>query len=215
MSNDTQLKQAVLDELNWEPSINAAHIGVTAKGGVITLMGHVESYGEKFAAETATARVRGVKGVAEEIEVKLPFSVERDDGDIASAALSRLSWDSSIPKDSIKVKVEKGWVTLTGQVDWHFQKDAASREIRGLMGVTGVSNQTTIKTRPNTNDISESIKHALNRSWYDDDKVKVTATGGKVQLSGTVHAWADRQMAAATAWAAPGTTAVENNIAVN
>ncbi len=98
MSNDTQLKQAVLDELNWEPSINAAHIGVTAKGGVITLMGHVESYGEKFAAETATARVRGVKGVAEEIEVKLPFSVERDDGDIASAALSRLSWDSSIPE---------------------------------------------------------------------------------------------------------------------
>lgn len=215
MSNDTQLKQAVLDELSWEPRINAAHIGVTAKEGVVSLMGHVESYGEKLAAETAAGRVRGVKGIAEEIEVKLPFGSQRGDEDIASAALNRLSWDASIPKDAIKVKVEKGWVTLTGQVDWHFQKDAVAMEIRGLMGVTGVSNQVAIKTRPNTADISENIKTALHRSWYDDDKVKVTATGGKVQLSGTVHAWADRQMAASTAWAAPGTTSVENNIAVN
>lgn len=215
MSNDAQLKQAVLDELKWEPSVNAAHIGVTAEGGVISLMGHVESYGEKLAAETAAGRVRGVKGIAEEIEVKLPFSVERGDDDIASAALSRLAWDASIPKDAIKVKVEKGWVTLTGQADWNFQKDAAAREIRSLMGVRGVSNHVSIKARADTADISDTIMSALNRSWYSFEKVKVTATGGKVQLSGTVHAWADRQMAASAAWSAPGTISVENNIAVS
>lgn len=214
MSNDTQLKQAVLDELAWEPSVNAAHIGVTAKGGVITLMGHVDAYAEKAAAEVAAGRVKGVKAIAEEIEVKLPSLSKRDDGEIASAAINRMSWDTSIPKDAVKVKIQDGWVTLTGQVEWFFQKDAAAAEIRGLMGVTGVSNQITVKTRPNVGDISEGIRHALHRSWYDDDNVKVTAKDGKVELNGTVHTWSDRQMAGMTAWAAPGTISVQNNIAV-
>jgi osmotically-inducible protein OsmY len=214
MSNDTQLKQAVLDELAWEPSLNAAHIGVTAKGGVITLMGHVDAYAEKAAAEVAAGRVKGVKAIAEEIEVKLPSLSKRDDGDIAAAAINRLSWDSSIPADAVKVKIQDGWVTLTGQVEWFYQKDAAAAEIRGLMGVTGVSNQISVKTRPNVGDISEGIRHALHRSWYDDDNVKVTEKDGKVELNGTVHAWADRQMAGMTAWAAPGTTSVQNNISV-
>lgn len=214
MSNDTQLKQAVLDELAWEPSVNAAHIGVTAKDGVITLMGHVESFAEKNAAEMAISRVKGVKAIAEEIEVKLPSLSKRGDDEIASAAVNRLAWDSSIPKDSVKTKVQDGWLTLSGQVDWHFQKDAAESELRRLMGVTGVSNQITVKTRPNTGDISEKIRHALHRSWYDDENVKVTAKGGVVELTGTVHAWGDRQMAGLAAWAAPGTTSVQNNIAV-
>jgi len=214
MSNDTQLKQAVLDELAWEPSVNAAHIGVTAKGGVITLMGHVDAYAEKAAAEVAAGRVKGVKAIAEEIEVKLPSLSKRDDGDIASAAINRMSWDTSIPKDAVKIKIQDGWVTLTGQVEWFFQKDAAAAEIRALMGVTGVSNQITVKTRPNVGDISEGIRHALHRSWYDDDNVKVTAKDGKVELNGTVHTWSDRQMAGMTAWAAPGTISVQNNIAV-
>jgi len=215
MSNDTQLKQAVLDELAWEPSVNAAHIGVTAKDGVITLMGHVDAYSEKAAAEVATGRVKGVKAIAEEIEVKLPSLSKRSDGDIAAAAINRLSWDSSIPKDAVKVKIQDGWVTLSGQVEWFFQKDAAATEIRRLMGVTGVSNQISVKTRPNVGDISEGIRHALHRSWYDDGNVKVTAKDGKVELTGTVHAWADRQLAGMTAWAAPGTTSVQNNIAVS
>ena len=215
MSNDTQLKQAVLDELAWEPSVNAAHIGVTAKDGVITLMGHVDAYSEKAAAEVATGRVKGVKAIAEEIEVKLPSLSKRSDGDIAAAAINRLSWDSSIPKDAVKIKIQDGWITLSGQVEWFYQKDAAATEIRRLMGVTGVSNQITVKTRPNVGDISEGIRHALHRSWYDDDNVKVTAKDGRVELTGTVHGWADRQMAGMTAWAAPGTTSVQNNIAVS
>jgi osmotically-inducible protein OsmY len=120
MSDDKQLKQAVLDELNWEPSVNAAHIGVTAKADVVTLMGHVEGYPEKFAAENAARRVKNVKAVAEEIEVRLPFSGKRGDEEIAEAAVNSLKWDSAVPTDSVKAKVEKGWITLTGEVDWHY-----------------------------------------------------------------------------------------------
>ena len=214
MSNDIQLKQAVLDELAWEPSINAAHIGVTANNGVVTLMGHVDAYAEKVAAEAAVGRVKGVKALAEKIEVKLPSLSKRGDDDIAAAAVNRLVWDSSIPKDAVKVKVQDGWVTLSGQVEWFFQKEAAAVEIRGLMGVTGVSNQISVKTRPNVGDISEGIRHALHRSWYDDNNVKVTARDGKVELTGTVHTWSDRQMADLTAWAAPGATSVQNDISV-
>ena len=216
MSHDSQLKQSVLDELKWEPSIDAAHIGVTAREGVVTLMGHVDSYFQKSAAEKAAGRVKGVKAVAEEIEVKLPFSIKRSDEDIAAAAISRLSWDVSVPKDAIKVKVEKGWVTLTGQVDWHYQKQAAELDLRALHGVTGVSNNATIKTRVNTENLSDAIGSALNRSWfYDSDNVSVSADGGKVRLTGTVATWYDREVAESTAWAAPGATAVVNNITVN
>ena len=147
--------------------------------------------------------------------MKLPSLSKRSDGDIAAAAINRLSWDSSIPKDAVKIKIQDGWITLSGQVEWFYQKDAAATEIRRLMGVTGVSNQITVKTRPNVGDISEGIRHALHRSWYDDDNVKVTAKDGRVELTGTVHGWADRQMAGMTAWAAPGTTSVQNNIAVS
>ena len=215
MTQDTLLKDAVLAELKWEPSVTAAHIGVTASNGVVSLNGHVESYAEKFAAEAAVRRVKGVHAIAEEIEVRLPFDRERGDDDIAAAAVNRLFWDVSVPRDGVQVKVEKGWVTLTGQVDWHYQKEAAELDIRGLSGVRGVSNQTSIKARPNAKDISESIRHALHRSWFFDPKtVFVTADGGKVRLTGTVNSWQDRQVAADTAWAAPGATDVVNDIAI-
>ena len=126
MSDDKRLKQAVLDELQWEPSVNAAHIGVTAKDGIITLMGHVENFSEKSAAEKAARRVKDVRAVAEEIEVRLPFSVKHGDEEIASAAVNRLQWDSTFPNGAVKAKVEKGWVTLTGEVDWHYQQEAAA-----------------------------------------------------------------------------------------
>ena len=121
MPQDSQLKELVLAELKWDPSVTAAHIGVTANGGVVSLTGHVENYAEKSAAEHAARRVKGVKAVAEEIEVRLPFDRQRGDDDIAGAAISRLYWDVSVPRDAAQVKVEKGWVTLTGEVDWHFQ----------------------------------------------------------------------------------------------
>ena len=121
----------------------------------------------------------------------------------------------SVPKDAIKVKVEKGFVTLTGQVDWHFQKEAAAQDIRSLSGVTGVTNKTTVKLRPNTANIRDEIMHALHRSWLDDDNIKVSADGGNVRLTGTVNSWSDRQMAGSTAWAASGTTSVDNDIRIN
>lgn len=215
MSQDAQLKQAVLSELDWEPSVDSAHIGVTAKDGVVTLMGHVATYGQKHAAEAAARRVKGVAAVAEEIEVKLPFDTSRGDDEIAAAVVDRLHWDASIPRDAIKVTVEKGWVTLTGQVDWFYQKGAVEQEIRWLLGVVGVSNQIAIKTRPDTGQISDDITHALHRSWLFDAKtVNVSATGGHIRLTGTVRSPHERQLAATTAWAAPGATAVENDLRV-
>jgi osmotically-inducible protein OsmY len=215
MSQDSQLQQAVLAEFDWEPSVTAGHIGVTANEGVITLSGHVDNYAKKHAAETAARRVKGVKAVAEEIEVRLPFDATRSDADIAAAAIERLSWNVSVPKDSVQVKVEKGWVTLTGQVDWWFQKEAAEHDIRPLHGVIGVSNQATVKPRVNTANLSDDITHALHRSWFfDPEAVLVRADGGRVVLSGSVHSIYERQVAAQTAWAAPGATMVENDITV-
>ena len=215
MSHDDQLQKAVLAELNWEPSITAAHIGVAADNGTVTLTGHVASYGQKHAAEMATGRVKGVKAIAEEIEVRLPFEVKRDDADIASAAVNRLSWDSTTPRDSIKVKVEKGWVTMTGEVDWHYQKETAEREVRNLMGVVGVSNQVTIKPRVDTAGLQDDIQHALHRSiFFQPENVHVTANEGRVKLTGTVATWLDRRTAGWTAWAAPGATAVDNELIV-
>jgi osmotically-inducible protein OsmY len=215
MSQDSSLQKAVLAELAWEPSVTAAHIGVTAKGGVVTLSGHVESFVEKHAAESAARRVKGVRAVAEEIEVQLPFERQRGDAEIAAAAIERLSWDGSIPTDSVTVSVEKGWVTLTGEVAWHYQKEAAEQDVRGLHGVVGVSNQTRLKPRVDVASVSDDILRALHRSWYfDPDAIKVSAEGGRVRLTGTVHSWHERQVATTTAWAAPGATAVENDIVV-
>ena len=214
MSDDKQLKQAVLDELKWEPSVNAAHIGVTAKDGVVTLMGHVENYMQKPAAEKATRRVKGVKAVAEELEVRLPSSVTHGDEEIASAAINRLGWNSAVPIDAVKVKAEKGWFTLTGIVDWHYQEKAAEDDVRRLWGVIGVSNEITIKPRPNTSKIRDDIMLALNRSWFDVATINATAEGGKVKPTGTVRSGYERDEADSITCAAPGTMSVENDIAV-
>jgi len=215
MSTDSHLRHAVTEELNWEPSVVSAHIGVVAASGVVTLTGHVESYAQKHAAEAAAHRVKGVKAVAEEIEVRLPFETKRTDEDIAAAAIDRMGWDVSIPKDAVEVQVENGWVTLTGQVDWHYQKAAAGQELRHLSGVTGLSDQITVKPRVDVADIGDSITHALHRSWFfDPQTVMVSADGGQVRLTGSVHLPHDRQLAAATAWSAPGVTGVQNDIDV-
>jgi osmotically-inducible protein OsmY len=195
--------------------VTAGHIGVTAVGGVVTLSGHVESYAEKRAAEAAAHRVKGVKAVAEEIEVRLPVETERSDADIAAAAIERLAWNASVPKDSVSVRVEQGWVTLTGQVEWWYQKDAVEQDVRPLLGVRGVSNQTTIRPRVDTANLTDEITHALHRSWFfDPELVHVRADGGRVVLTGTVQSIHEREIAGRTAWSAPGATNVENDIAV-
>jgi osmotically-inducible protein OsmY len=215
MSHDSDLKQAVLDELVWEPSIVAAHIGVTAEAGVVTLTGHVDNYPAKAAAEMAAGRVKGVKAVAEELEVRLPGHIKRGDDEIAAAAIERLGWNISLPLNAVKVKVQKGWVTLSGQLEWNYQREYAADEIRNLSGVTGVSDQLTITPRLNATDIGRNITKALHRAWYDPKTINVSATGGKIELSGTVHSWHDREEAETTAWAAPGATSVLNNITIN
>lgn len=215
MSQDNQLQKNVMAELNWEPSIVAAHIGVMANDGVVTLTGHVTSFAEKHAAERAASRVKGVKAVAEEIEVKLPFDSKREDDEIAAAALERLVWDTSVPKDAIKVKVEKGWISLSGSVEWAYQRESAAQDVRRLSGVTGFSNQITIEPKVNAKNISDDIRHALHRSWFSPKAVTVTADGGHVHLEGKVPSFHDRELAANTAWAAPGTTMVSNDITVN
>jgi osmotically-inducible protein OsmY len=215
MSHDSELQQSVLSELGWEPSVTAAHIGVTANGGVVTLTGQVDSFTEKHAAEAAARRVKGVKAVAEEIEVRLPFDAQRSDAQIAAAAVERLAWNVSVPKDSVQVSVEKGRVTLTGEVGWWYQKEAAERDVRPLHGVIGVWNRMTLKPRVDTANLGEDITLALNRStFFDPQTTQVHADGGRVVLSGTVHSLHERDVAGQTAWAAPGVISVENDLVV-
>ena len=216
MSHDEKLQKSVMAQLQWDPSIDAAKIGVTAVSGVVTLSGHVETFAEKHAAEAATRLVKGVKAVAEEIEVRLAFDATRDDSAIAAAAIARLAWDTSVPQDTVKVMVEKGWISLTGEVDWFYQRAAAEQDVRRLFGVRGVSNEISIKPKVDVSNISDDITHAMHRSWFFDPKtIAVTADCGRVLLKGTVQSPHDRQVAAATAWAAPGVTDVVNEIYIN
>jgi len=214
MSADRQLQEAVHAEFLWEPTVNAAHIGVSASDGIVTLTGQVPDYLAKLAAEHAAARVRGVKAVAQEIKVVLPGQPDHGDETIARAAIDRLRWEVTVPGDAIKVEVEDGWIKLTGQVEWHFQKDASEAVVRGLRGVVGVSNRITIKPHVNVADISHDIGKALHRSWFDPSNITVSAEGSKVILKGTVHTPADKWKASTIAWASPGITDIENDLVV-
>jgi osmotically-inducible protein OsmY len=213
---DSELQRDVLEELKWEPSVNAAHIGVAVKDGVVTLTGHVASYAERYAAEKAAKRVYGVKAVANDIEVKLPGDKQLTDEDIARACLVALSANISVPRDKIKVTVSKGWVTLEGEVEWQYQKDAAESSVRFLGGVKGVSNLITVKPRLSPTEVKARIESAFKRSAeLDASRVAVEVNGSKVILRGTVRSWAERDEAQREAWAAPGVSSVENLITVS
>ena len=215
MSQDDKLRQAVVAELGWEPSVVAAHIGVTANAGVVTLTGRVDILAQKSAAETAARRVKGVMAVAEEIEIRLWSGAARSDEELAMAAVERIAWDVSLPVGAVQVQVDDGWITLTGQLDWHYQRQAVERDVHGMVGVIGVSNETTIKPTGEAGDSKAGIMHALNRSCLDDpDGLTVSIDGGKVRLTGSVKSPRDRDLAAGIAWAALGTTAVENDIRI-
>ena len=205
MKTDSQLQQDVLAELKWEPSVHAAEIGVEVKDGVVTLAGHVGSYSEKWNAERAAQRVAGVRALAVEMDVKLLGSSQRNDADIARSAESSLQWTTFLPKDAIKVKVEKGWVTLTGQVEWQYQRESAANAVRYLMGVTGVSDEIAIKPKVSSTAVKSDIEAALKRrAPADAHKINVDVKGADVTLTGTVSSWAERDLATHSAWGTPG-----------
>jgi osmotically-inducible protein OsmY len=213
---DSQLQQDVLDELDFEPSIDAAHIGVSAKGGVVTLTGHVGSYAEKVAAEKAARRVKGVQAIAQEIEVRYPGDRRSTDDEIAARALSILKWNGVVPSDAVKVIVQGGWVTLTGQVDWQYQRVAAESGIRRLPGVSGVLNEIKLKPGPEPKDVRKEIENALKRSAEVEAKgIQVIAMGnGRIALEGKVHDWQEKDAVKRAAWSTAGVNSVEDRLQI-
>ena len=215
MRSDAQLQRDVQAELEWDPAVSPAHIGVTAAVGIVTLTGHVASHAEKYAAERAAQRVKGVKALAVEITVKLPAGGERTDADIALAARHGLEWSALVPAGKVKPMVENGWVSLQGEVDWEYQRRAAETAVRDLMGVTGVSNLIKIIPKVKSADIEKRLHDALSRqAEREAGRIEVTVSGSEVFLKGQVHSWAELDAVQGAAWAAPGVTSVINELMI-
>jgi len=212
---DRQLQEHVQNALDWEPSIDAADIGVSVDKGVVTLRGDVKTYAERAAAERAALAVYAVKAVANDINVRLGNEAKRSDSEIAQAVLSALRWSSLIPDEKIAVSVSNGWVTLSGSLDWDYQRSSAARAVRDLSGVVGVSNLISLEPHVSASDVKTKIEAALKRSAeVDARRINVSASDGKVVLSGNVHSWFERNQARQAAWAAPGVTDVEDRISI-
>jgi osmotically-inducible protein OsmY len=213
MKTDLQLQQDVMAELNWDPSVNAAEIGVEVKHGVVTLAGEVSHYAQKWNAESAALRVHGVKALAMEIQVKLPQMGLRTDADMAESARNILAWTQSLPSDSVKVVVEGGWLTLSGEVPWQYQRQDAANSVRNLAGVVGVSNQIGIQPVLSAGAVKAEIENALKRRASADAKtISVEVHGGEVTLSGNVHSWAERDLATRSAWGSAGVRQVVDQL---
>jgi osmotically-inducible protein OsmY len=216
MKNDMQIQKDVMAQLNWEPVLDAAQIGVSVKEGIVTLTGIVDSYTKKITAERAAKKVAGVKGVAEEIQVGPSSIYNRTDSEIAEAVLNALRWHTAVMEDKVKIKVEKGVVTLEGEVEWEYQRSAAKLAIENLTGIRMVYNLISVKPRIVASDLKSRIKEALQRdAMVDASHIQVEIAGSKVILSGTVHSVIEKEDAESAAWMAPGVSSVENRIMVH
>lgn len=215
MNTDRELQERVLKALEFEPSVDAAQIGVSAHKGIITLRGSVPTFYQKTSAERAAAHVFGVQAVANDIEVQPNSETRRTDTAIAEAAVNALSWDSAVPPKSVNLTIRDGWVTLTGNVEWRYQRDAAEYTVRRLYGVKGVTNSILVKPRVHIADVKTRIEDAFKRSAeVDAQHVRVEARDGQIVLSGTVRSLSERREAERAAWSAPGVTLVDDRIAV-
>jgi len=216
MRTDMDIQKDVIAELRWEPSLRDDDIAVGVRDGVVTLAGFVDSYADKWTAERVVSKVKGVKAVANDIEVKLPSSSTRPDPDIAHAAVQALQWNISVPSDRIRVKVESGWLTLEGEVDWYFEKEAAESAVRHLTGLKGVTNLITVRARPAPSDVKQRIKEALQRgAAFDAEQITVELQGDKAILRGTVRSYAEMRDAERAARNAPGVIDIENRLTVD
>ena len=215
-TQDINLRKDVVEELEWDPSIDARTIGVAVEDGIVALTGHVASYADKMSAERIVKRVHGVVGLADDIEVKVPATAARDDVDIVRSAVNALEWNVSVPDGRVKVSVTKGWVTLDGEVEWYYQKRAAEDAVRMLAGVRGVSNNIAVKAvKPQVSDVKEKIEAALKRNAeLDARKISVQTSDGRVTLRGSVRSWIEREDAVHAAWSAPGVTNVVDDIRI-
>ena len=201
--------------MEFEPAVNASDIGVAAKDGIITLTGFVSSYAEKMAAERAVRRVKGVHAIAQEIEIRYPTDKKINDDEIARRCINIITWDTTIPDNKVTVKVERGWVTLSGEVPWHFQRIAAESAVRKISGVTGITNLIAIKAHVQASDIKKKIEDALKRSAeVEANAIRVVVTDSSVRLEGKVHDWREREIVEKAAWSVPGVMTVDDRMTV-
>lgn len=217
MQSDEQVQRDVLEELRFNPTVDASQIGVTARDGVVTLTGMVTTLAQKYAAEEVAKRVYGVRGVADDVEVRLFGEGVRTDADIVKAALDTLKWDSMVPDDKIKVTAEKGWITLEGTVDWNYQREAAGRAVRNLSGVRGLSNLISVKPKVkiSPSEVKREIVDAFRRSAdLEARRIGIDTKDGKIVLHGNVHNWTEFDEAQRAAWSVPGVAEVDNQLIV-